>query len=199
MSHYTRCLNCGEPECMDSDTGVHRRDDGTVCPDPRDAEVEGLRAELAAADRSVDRLSACVSNGDGNIRRLEREAEGLRAEVERLARERDEAEGARILNANALKAALAANEAMGREDYLNKQAIRVGGDAVRELNAEVARLRAAALPEDAEERIKLALYRLHRETWAEKGVEAATLDDPRLNERMVAFARAVLAALRRDA
>lgn len=47
MSHYITCHNCGEPECMDSDTGVHRRDDGTVCPDPRDAEVEGLRAEVA--------------------------------------------------------------------------------------------------------------------------------------------------------
>ena len=74
MSHYITCHNCGEPECMDSDTGVHRRDDGTVCPDPRDAEVEGLRAEVERLTKTLaDQRCAYKSR-----------AEAAEAEVARL-------------------------------------------------------------------------------------------------------------------
>lgn len=111
MSHYITCHNCGEPECMDSDTGVHRRDDGTVCPDPRDAQVEGLRAEV---ERLKERADGCPDS----------ENEDACGECVHCAR-------------------------VGMRSALDGRAEALA--TVAGLQAEVARLRAAAIPEDAEE------------------------------------------------
>ena len=126
------------------------------------AEALARGEELAAADRSVERLAACVSNGDATIRQMDREITALRAEVERLTRERDEA--VRVMHT---------------DDVVNVRA--------EAAEAEVARLRAEAIPADAEERIKAELR--DRDIRTVMG-GAPDYDDD---------ARAVLAAIRRQA
>ena len=131
MSHYITCHNCGEPECMDSDTGVHRRDDGTVCPDPRDAEVEGLRADVARLTRERDELAVFRAAGHAET------CDGM-----------DEAEGrcaCGYLQRQGAHAALAAawaerdELARWRETHTVTPTIRIRAEAAE---AEVARLKA---------------------------------------------------------
>lgn len=48
----------------------------------KDAEIARLEAEIASALRHTDRLAACVSEGDGVIRRLYAEVAALRKELD---------------------------------------------------------------------------------------------------------------------
>lgn len=177
MSHYITCHNCGEPECMDSDTGVHRRDDGTVCPDPRDAEVEGLRAEVANAKRRAEDAEAKIARQaeelttkDATLRQRTIDLDAMawvwcdggcksgvfrypeNAELRPLTREMV-ARALRNVERMAGKLAnLEVKEESERPAIWAAHAARSVADArARQAEAEVARLRAAAIPEDAEE------------------------------------------------
>lgn len=175
------------PSCGDDISFPSAR--ATIEDAPADAIEDG--AESFCRECNVRARWTCDAETAGSvILDYDEERKEYEATVARLTRERDEAEGARILNANALKAALATNEAMAREDYLNKQAIRVGGVAARELNEEVARLRAAALPEDAEERIAKAYFR------DRVGSLDGWTGNPDDNMHSFRIARLVLAAIR---
>jgi hypothetical protein len=119
------------------------------------------------------------------------EVEGLRAEVERLTRERDEARDS--VTALASVAIDGSHDGVAPAGLVAQQGIA----AIRGLRAEVARLRAAALPEDAEMRIAKELFA--------QGVEGAgnkvenfpwTIAKESWKERARGKARAVLAALR---
>ena len=141
------------------------------------------------------------------------ESAALRAEVERLTRERDEALSAAdatidVTPGEGLASVVRrvceeSNDTQAKLDRATHMASKA--HAAREsAEAEVARLRAEAIPADAEERGAIALY-LRRccvpgaGYAAEREKERWTIVSPETKEAYRSEARAVLAALRRQA